>query len=121
MYIPTKISPSQAARDKERAAKPSRYKEFYSRDSYRQAIEYAIEKGNRRLPEGEKIPHWFPYQLRHSASTATELAHGGEDASALLGHRSINMTKHYTHTQLARTEALARNRQNPFATEGGES
>ena len=61
----TKITPSQAARNKERASKPSRYGEFYNRDSYRQAIEYAIAKGNRELPEDQKIPHWYPYPVRH--------------------------------------------------------
>jgi integrase len=116
----TKITPSQAERDKARAAKPSRYREFYDENTYRKAIVYAIKKGNKILPEGEKIPHWYPYQLRHSASTATELSHSGEDAQALLGHKHMNTTKHYTHTQLIRREGLARNRQNPFETEGGE-
>ena len=111
----TKVSPSQAARDEARAGKPSRYSEFYSQSGYRQAVEYAIEKGNRHLPDSEKIPHWYPYQLRHSASTATELAHSDEDAQALLGHRTVNMTKRYTKTQKARREALARKRVNPFA------
>ena len=117
----TKISPSQLARNEERAAKPSRYGEFYNRDSYRQAIDYAIERGNRLLPEDEQIPHWYPYQLRHSASSATELEHSDEDAQALLGHRTVNMTKRYTHTQLKRREAMALNRQNPFATENAET
>jgi len=54
----TKISPSQAARDKERAMKPTRYSEFYNRDSYRQALEHAITKRNKVLPEDHKIPHW---------------------------------------------------------------
>jgi len=117
----TKVSPSQAARDEERATKPSRYSEFYNRDSYRQAIEHAIEKGNRQLSDGEKLPHWTPYQLRHSAATATELQHSDEDAQALLGHKTVNMTKRYSKTQLKRREALARNRYNPFTTEGKES
>ena len=60
----TKPTPSREIRDKARAAKPSRYSESYKRDSYRQAIEHAIAKGNRQLPDGEKIPHWFPYPLR---------------------------------------------------------
>ena len=128
----TKISPWQAARDKARATKPSRYGEFYTPSAYRQAIEYAIEKGNRKLkkdlklrkdqqlPDEEKIPHWYPYQLRHSASTATELAHSDEDAQALLGHRTVNMTKRYTKTQKVRREALARKRLNPFDDEPKE-
>ena len=117
----TKITPSQAARDKARATKPSRYSEFYNRDSFRQAVEHAIKKGNKVLPDDEKIPHWTPYQLRHSASTATELEYSDEDAQALLGHRTVNMTKRYTHSQLERREKLARNRCNPFDTEGSES
>ena len=116
----TKISPSQAARDKKRAAKSSRYGEFYISSSYRQAIEYAIAKGNRRLPDDEKIPHWFPYQLRHSACTAIELAYGDEDAQAAMGHTHVNMTKRYTKTQKKRREKLAKMRVNPFddLTEG---
>ena len=114
----TKISPSQAARDKTRAAKPSRYGEFYTPHAYRQAIEYAIAKGNRQLPEDEKIPHWFPYQLRHAAATDTELVHSDEDAQALLGHKHVNMTKRYIKAQLKRRERMARDRQNPFESEG---
>jgi len=110
----TKISPSQAARDKARATKPPRYSEFYNRDSYRNAIEHAIAKGNKILPGGEKIPHWFPYQLRHAAATAAELAHSDAEAQALLGHRTVNMTKRYSKAQLIQREKLARNRQNPF-------
>jgi integrase len=100
----TKITPSQAERDKKRAAKPSRYSEFYIASSYRKAIEYAIEKGNRQLPDDEKIPHWYPYQLRHAAATDAELAHSDEDAQALLGHKHVNMTKRYSKTQLKRRE-----------------
>ena len=71
-------------------------------------------------PGAELLPHWFPYQLRHSASTATELAHSDEDAQALLGHRTVNMTKRYTKTQKKRREKLAKMRVNPFddLTEG---
>jgi integrase len=114
----TKISPSQAARDKKRAAKPSRYGEFYNGEAYRNAVQYAIVKGNKVLPDGEKIPHWFPYQLRHAAATATELAHSDKEAQALLGHRTVNMTKRYSKAQLRQREALARNRHNPFEMEG---
>ena len=115
----TKISPSQAARNAERAAKPStRLNEFYTRDAYRNAIKHAITKGNKILPEGEKIPHWFPYQLRHTAATETDLLHGDEGAQALMGHRTVNMTKRYSKSQLIQRESLARNRRNPFETEG---
>ena len=110
----TKISPSQAARDKARATKPKQYAECYDRHSYYQAIEYAIKKGNKTLPEGEQIPHWFPYQIRHAAGTATEKTEGLDKAQALLGHRTANVTRRYAHSQLAIAEDMARNRVNPF-------
>jgi len=110
----TKITPSQEARDKERAAKPSYYSEFYNRDSYRQAIEHAITKGNKVLPEDQKIPHWYPYLLRNSAATDIESEIGLDEAQAQLGHKTANMTRRYSKAQLKIREKLARERQNPF-------
>ena len=105
----TSITPSQAARDKARAEKSaSRVGDFYDENSYRKAIEYAIKKGNKVLPEGEKIPHWYPYLLRNSAATAIELEHGLDEAQAQLGHTSANMTKRYSGAQLRHREKLAR-------------
>jgi integrase len=118
----TKLSPSQAARNAKRAAKPTtRLNEFYTRDAYRNAIKHAITKGNKVLPEGEKIPHWFPYQLRHTAATETDLIHGDAGAQALMGHRTVNTTKRYSKAQLMQREALARNRRNPFEAENEKS
>jgi integrase len=114
----TKISPSHAAKAEARAAKPSHYSEFYNRDSYRNAIEHAITKGNKALPDGEKIPHWFPYLLRNSGVTAIELEHGLDTAQAQAGHTSADMTKRYSAAQLRQREELARNRRNPFEEEG---
>ena len=110
----SKITPSQQKRDETRAAKPTRYGESYTAFSYRQAIEYAIAKANRQLSDGEQIPHWYPYMLRHSAATDAELAYSDSDASALLGHKTINMTKRYSKSQLQRRERMARDRHNPF-------
>ena len=53
----TKLTPAQVARDEARAATPYRYSEFYNRFSYRQAIEHAINKGNKTLPEDAQIPY----------------------------------------------------------------
>jgi integrase len=114
----TKITPSQAVRNEERAAKPSRYGDFYSETGYRQAIGYAIAKGNRHLSEEQQIPHWYPYQLRHTAATDAENSYGDESAQALLGHRNVNMTKRYSKAQLTQREKLARDRHNPFEPEG---
>ena len=118
----TKITPSQAARNAVRAAKPQRqYAEFYNKDSYRQAVEYAINRGNKVLPEDQQIPHWMPYQMRHTSATAMELAEGLEASQVLLDHASANTTKRYAHGRLEKQKVLARNRQNPFAVDGGES
>ena len=98
----TKPTPSRIARDEARAVKPLRYSESYNRSSYRQAIEYAIEKGNKVLPDGEKIPHWFPYSLRNAAATEIALTHGLDQAQAQLGHTSADMTKRYNEKYLSR-------------------
>jgi integrase len=111
----TKITPSQAARDAARAAKPSKYREFYNKGSYRLAVKYAIAKGNKVLPDDEKIPHWTPYQLRHSAATAMENESGLDEAQALLDHSSANTTKRYAHGRLQKLKELARNRKDVFA------
>ena len=113
----TKVSPSQEARDKERSQKPSRWNEFYNRDSYRQAIQHAIDKGNRTLSDDEKIPRWYPYALRHTAATIVETEVGLDQASALLGHRTPQITRRYSKAQLSVRESLARNRRNPFEVE----
>jgi len=102
----TKISPSQAKRNAARAAKPHQYKEFYNKDSYRQAIEHAINKGNKSLPDGKKIPPWTPYQIRHTAATAMELAAGLEESQALLDHSSANTTRRYAHGRLEKLKGL---------------
>jgi len=111
----SKLTPSQIARDEARAAKPSAYSEFFDRHSYRRAIEYAIEKANRHLPDGEKIPHWTPYQIRHTAATVLELEADIEDAQILLDHESVDTTKRYTKKRLEKSKKLARNRRNPLA------
>ena len=110
----SKITPSQAARDAKRAANPKRYAEFYNKHTYRKGIEYAIAKGNKTLSEGEQIPHWFPYQIRHAAGTEAEKRQGLDKAQALLGHKTANVTKRYAHGQLASAEEMARSRVNPF-------
>ena len=110
----SKLTPSQEMRDQANATKSSKYREFYNKDSYRQAVEYAINKGNKELPEDERIPYWTPYQIRHTAATAMELEEGLDEAQALLDHSSANTTKRYAHGRLEKLKELARNRSNPF-------
>jgi len=112
----TKVSPSQQARNQQRAKKPRPRQpgEFYNRNSYRVAILNAIKKGNKVLPEDQRIPHWSPYLLRNAAATAIELEHGLDEAQAQLGHTSANMTKRYSKAQLRQREKLAHSRVSPF-------
>jgi len=98
---------------------PKHYSEFYNKDSLRQAVEYAINRGNKTLSAEEQIPYWTPYEIRHTAATAMEEESGLDDAQALLDHSSAQTTKRYAHARLQKLKALARNRRNPF--EGGES
>ena len=108
----SKITPSQAERNRQRAENSTEcFGEFYDQSSYRNAIKHAIRKANKA---GESVPHWTPYQLRHSAGTEAETTEGLDKAQALLRHTSANTTKRYAHGQLAITEELARNRRNPF-------
>jgi integrase len=109
-----KLSPSLEARKKITDAKPPRGKEFYHKDTYRLAVEAAIAKANKTLPDKEKIPHWTPYQLRHSASSAMEVEEGIDEAQALLGHTTPNTTARYNHRQLQKLKELARNRRDVF-------
>ncbi|MDR0327679.1 MAG: site-specific integrase [Planctomycetaceae bacterium] len=109
----TKVPPSQQKRAEHQIKNPPdrQIGEFYNSDSYRRAVKYAIEKGNRH---GVKIPHWSPYQLRKSAATAIELEHGLDEAQAQLGHTTADMTKRYSAAQLKQREKLAHSRVNPF-------
>jgi integrase len=119
----TKVPPSQQSRDKRNADNPTgRAGEFYDRNSYRIAIANAIKKGNKILPDDQKIPAWFPYLLRNACATHVELSHGLDAAQSQLGHKKADMTRRYSRAQLKVREKLAREQKNPFAdsSEGGE-
>jgi integrase len=114
------VPPSQQQRDKRRAESPPNRKigEIYNRDSYRRAVKYAIDKGNR---QGYEIKHWSPYLLRNSAATATELEVGLDESQALLSHTSADMTRRYSKAQLQIRKKLAMSRRDPFGSEVEET
>ena len=108
----SKVQPSQVKR-KERNAKNPRRKDrdFYESDSYRRAITRAITAANRHLPDGERIPMWTPYQLRHAAITDITLQTGNPDiARAFAGQKSLAVTMDYNHAdvQIAINQAVKR-------------
>ena len=90
---------SAQARVKRNGTKPSKRKfsEKYSSRSYRDAVARAVVRYNKKaLKAGtELLPHWFPYQLRHSKATETRANGEIETAQILLGHSSMQMTEVY--------------------------
>jgi len=82
----SKVQPSQVCRKKNRPKKVPG--ERFTPDSYAQAI--------RRTCKVQRLTQWFPYQLRHAAGAKARRVAGLDAAQALLGHRTIEMTEHYS-------------------------
>ena len=112
----------QKEQDKQRTENPrTKAKEFFDRNTYRKAIVAAIKRANKKLPPDQQIPHWFPYQIRHSTSTAIEIAEGLDKSQAVLGHKTPNTTRIYSKGQLAIAENVVRKLENPFESDGDET
>jgi len=96
----------------------------YDTTSYRRAVKRAIGRGNREIKarlkarglqgddlekacEREKIPHWHPHQLRHTAATRIRKAMGLDAARAVLGHRTISVTNEYAELDRAKASDAA--------------
>ena len=95
----TKVQPSQVKRHEKAVKHPKRcVSDFYKVESYDQNIRRTIERVNKRLPEGEKIPPWTPYELRHAAVTEIVETTGSLDiARAVAGQKSVTVTQRYNH------------------------
>jgi len=110
----TKVPPSQIQRQEQRAKNPQRKdRDSYDRNSYNRAIQRAITAANKRLSEGEQIPHWTPYQLRHAAITDIVQQTGKLDiARAVAGQKTISVTQGYNHAdvKIAIEQAVLRSR-----------
>ena len=107
----TKVQPSQLRRRPR--AKPKRAKRsHYDTDSYRRAVDYGIKKTNRlRVKEdtdAELVPHWFPYQLRHSHGTEVRRKFGYEAAAVSLGHARTDVTEVYAEQDFNRAIQVAK-------------
>jgi integrase len=81
-----RVQPSQVCRRKKKPRKVPG--ERFTPDSYSQAIA--------RTCRTQKLPHWCPYQLRHAAGARARRIAGLDAAQALLGHRTMAMTEHYS-------------------------
>jgi integrase len=82
----SKVQRSQVCRKKKRPKKVPG--ERFTPDSYAQAI--------RRTCKVQGLTKWYPYQLRHAAGAKARRIAGLDVAQALLGHRTIEMTEHYS-------------------------
>lgn len=94
----TKIYPCELrARERRRSATKSRkrkrpFQACYTEVAYRRAITYGIERAKKA---GTPIPHWFPYQIRHTHGTEVRKRYGLEAAQVALGHSSADVTQVY--------------------------
>ncbi len=86
----TKVQPSQQNRNKGIA----KHGTEYTTGTYQNAITRACKLA--------KIPAWTPGQLRHTAATNLERQFGWEVARIVCGHRSLNTTRIYVATDLAK-------------------
>jgi len=113
----SKVTPSQAERARQSAEKAkSRVGEFYNSRSYCKMVKRLIAKANRA---GENIPHWTPYQLRHSSATADAMESILKMAMERLGHTDTKMTENYAQVKNILENMLMLTQDNPF--EDGES
>lgn len=107
----TKLYPSERKRvecekRQRRRRKPKQSPgDRYTEPSYYRAIVYALDRAKKAEVN---IPHWFPNQLRHAHGTAVRKQFGIEEASILLGHRSLRTTAIYAERDLSLGKKVAR-------------
>ena len=107
----SRVQPSQVKRKARNAKNPKRRdRDHYDKRSYLGAISRSIKNANKRLPVGEQIPHWTPYQLRHAGVTETILQAALEIARATAGHQSTAVTELYHHADVRIATELAAQR-----------
>jgi integrase len=82
----TRVQPSQVSRKKRRPKKQPG--ERYTPASVGRAVRLACGRAG--------VPVWCPYQLRHAAGARARRTLGLDAAQALLGHRTLGMTEHYS-------------------------
>jgi integrase len=105
----TKRTPSQEKRHEEVIKNSkSRVREHYDTGTYGRSITKSIKKANSTL--ATPIPHWTPYQLRHTGVTEVTKTDGLDTARAVAGQKKIDTTQMYNHadTEIAIKHAKKR-------------
>jgi integrase len=82
-----RFAKGRTGKRKKPVAADSGYGDRYSAQSYWRAIDRACEAA--------KVPHWYPYQLRHLAAAEIQELYGLDAVQALLGHHTKSMAEHY--------------------------
>jgi integrase len=100
----SKVQPSQKDRQKRKPKKKPGAS--YTTLSYGRAIAVAIKRHNRDKPEGERLAHWHPHQLRHLRALEIKRAAGLDVARAVLRHRSPVITEHYATLDIAKAAEI---------------
>ena len=108
----TKVQPSQLSRRKPNPKRKPR--ERYDRDSYRRAINRALDLAfpppanieGEALKEWRKDHCWHPHQLRHTFATRVRKDYGIESARILCGHRSIAVTATYAEIDRTKVQGI---------------
>ena len=103
----TPMTPSQSKRNAKKSPKREK-RTHYDVDSYRRAIKYAIRKANKTRGAAEKIPEWYPLQLRHSRATEIRRQFGLEAAQVMLGHKRADVTEVYAERNLEQAVSIAK-------------
>ena len=103
----TPHTPSSLADKREREKRPKKFNPHYDASSYYHAIQYAIRKANQ---EGVMIPHWTPYQIRHTAVTEVAYRNDRQTAAFLAGHMHVSTTNRYAHEMVKVKSDLAKKR-----------
>jgi len=102
------MTPSQAKRKPKTKPKRPR-RNHYDTASYGQAITYGIRKANKNRKEDEdKVPHWYPLQIRHSRATEVRRHYQLEGAQATLGHARADISEIYAEKNLDLAKKIAR-------------
>ena len=93
----SKVQPSQRDRSKPGASRKP--KDRFQVRVYNKAITRACKAAG--------VEHWHVHRLRHTAALLIEREHGAEAARAVLGHRTLNMTLHYSGIDLKKASQVA--------------
>lgn len=136
-FSPAESERKRTAKRRKSRSKPSRaasrgkrrkYRDRYTKDSYRRAVQYGCEAAFGMPAEQRKIKNngperkrlqkraaawrsehcWSPNQLRHSRATVLREKYGIEAAQVVLGHSDPKTTLVYAEAQFAKAAEIAK-------------